>query len=76
MRLTRKGKVCGNLNALTKRFLTFYLLHIFVPDWSFKPSHVFMLYVQSLARMNKKDSWLFWWTLYLTVSSLGRCNRC
>lgn len=24
--------------------------------------------LQSLARMNKKDSWLFWWTLYLTVS--------
>nr|DAD33016.1 TPA_asm: hypothetical protein HUJ06_011867 [Nelumbo nucifera] len=23
---------------------------------------------ESLARMNKKDSWLFWWTLYLTVS--------
>ncbi|KAG4396605.1 hypothetical protein GLYMA_19G227600v4 [Glycine max] len=22
---------------------------------------------QSLARMNKKDSWLFWWTLYLTA---------
>ncbi|KAL9305534.1 Golgi apparatus membrane protein-like protein ECHIDNA [Arabidopsis thaliana] len=22
----------------------------------------------SLARMNKKDSWLFWWTLYLAVS--------
>ncbi|KAF5946875.1 hypothetical protein HYC85_017103 [Camellia sinensis] len=21
----------------------------------------------SLARMNKKDSWLFWWTLYLTA---------
>jgi len=25
---------------------------------------------ESLARMNKKDSWLFWWTLYLTVSDL------
>ncbi|CAM0881146.1 unnamed protein product [Alopecurus aequalis] len=25
---------------------------------------------QSLARMNKKDSWLFWWTLYLTVITL------
>lgn len=24
--------------------------------------------MQSMARMNKKDSWLFWWTLYLTVS--------
>lgn len=24
--------------------------------------------LQSLARMNKKDSWLFWWTLYLAVS--------
>ncbi|KAK6787890.1 hypothetical protein RDI58_016415 [Solanum bulbocastanum] len=23
---------------------------------------------ESMARMNKKDSWLFWWTLYLTVS--------
>lgn len=23
---------------------------------------------QSLSRINKKDSWLFWWTLYLTVS--------
>ncbi|WZZ79867.1 hypothetical protein YC2023_100439 [Brassica napus] len=23
---------------------------------------------ESLARMNKKDSWLFWWTLYLAVS--------
>ncbi|PWA55635.1 hypothetical protein CTI12_AA424020 [Artemisia annua] len=22
---------------------------------------------ESLARMNKKDSWLFWWTLYLTA---------
>ncbi|MCL7041174.1 hypothetical protein MKW94_016017 [Papaver nudicaule] len=22
---------------------------------------------ESLSRMNKKDSWLFWWTLYLTV---------
>nr|CAB3464021.1 unnamed protein product [Digitaria exilis] len=25
---------------------------------------------ESLARMNKKDSWLFWWTLYLTVSDI------
>lgn len=25
-------------------------------------------WMQSMARMNKKDSWLFWWTLYLTVS--------
>jgi len=25
---------------------------------------------ESLARMNKKDSWLFWWTLYLTVSNV------
>lgn len=24
---------------------------------------------QSSARMNRKDSWLFWWTLYLNVSS-------
>ncbi|KAF2304790.1 hypothetical protein GH714_037986 [Hevea brasiliensis] len=24
---------------------------------------------QSLARMNKKDSWLFWWTLYLTAAA-------
>ncbi|XP_042992377.1 uncharacterized protein LOC122318804 isoform X3 [Carya illinoinensis] len=24
---------------------------------------------ESLARMNKKDSWLFWWTLYLTMLS-------
>ncbi|CAL9149867.1 unnamed protein product [Musa hybrid cultivar] len=24
---------------------------------------------ESLARMNKKDSWLFWWTLYLTAVS-------
>ncbi|XP_050273755.1 Golgi apparatus membrane protein-like protein ECHIDNA [Quercus robur] len=23
---------------------------------------------ESLARMNKKDSWLFWWTLYLTAA--------
>ncbi|KAI3445445.1 hypothetical protein Pfo_002110, partial [Paulownia fortunei] len=23
--------------------------------------------ILSLARMNKKDSWLFWWTLYLTA---------
>uniref|UniRef100_A0A7N0TFE6 Golgi apparatus membrane protein TVP23 n=1 Tax=Kalanchoe fedtschenkoi TaxID=63787 RepID=A0A7N0TFE6_KALFE len=23
---------------------------------------------QSLARLNKKDSWLFWWTLYLTAA--------
>ncbi|XP_055831534.1 Golgi apparatus membrane protein-like protein ECHIDNA [Solanum dulcamara] len=22
---------------------------------------------ESMARMNKKDSWLFWWTLYLTA---------
>ncbi|KAJ6306042.1 hypothetical protein OIU78_021383 [Salix suchowensis] len=22
---------------------------------------------ESLARMNKKDSWLFWWTLYITA---------
>ncbi|KAL1809494.1 hypothetical protein DCAR_0729042 [Daucus carota subsp. sativus] len=22
---------------------------------------------ESLARMNKKDSWLFWWTIYLTA---------
>ncbi|CAI0551965.1 unnamed protein product, partial [Linum tenue] len=22
---------------------------------------------ESLARMNKKDAWLFWWTLYLTA---------
>ncbi|XP_043708009.1 Golgi apparatus membrane protein-like protein ECHIDNA isoform X3 [Telopea speciosissima] len=22
---------------------------------------------ESLSRMNKKDSWLFWWTLYLTM---------
>uniref|UniRef100_A0A2C9VC16 Golgi apparatus membrane protein TVP23 n=1 Tax=Manihot esculenta TaxID=3983 RepID=A0A2C9VC16_MANES len=22
---------------------------------------------ESLARLNKKDSWLFWWTLYLTA---------
>ncbi|CAN6467250.1 unnamed protein product [Victoria cruziana] len=22
---------------------------------------------ESLTRMNKKDAWLFWWTLYLTV---------
>ena len=27
-----------------------------------------LLLIQSLARMNKKDSWLFWWTLYLAVS--------
>lgn len=26
--------------------------------------------LQSLARMNKKDSWLFWWTLYLAVSDV------
>nr|POF08097.1 golgi apparatus membrane protein-like protein echidna [Quercus suber] len=26
---------------------------------------------ESLARMNKKDSWLFWWTLYLTAASLA-----
>ncbi|CAI0459573.1 unnamed protein product [Linum tenue] len=25
---------------------------------------------QSLARMNKKDAWLFWWTLYLTVQAV------
>uniref|UniRef100_A0ACD5VRF3 Uncharacterized protein n=2 Tax=Avena sativa TaxID=4498 RepID=A0ACD5VRF3_AVESA len=25
---------------------------------------------QSLARMNKKDSWFFWWTLYLAVSDV------
>ncbi|KAJ8623461.1 hypothetical protein MRB53_031990 [Persea americana] len=25
---------------------------------------------ESLARMNKKDSWIFWWTLYLAVSTL------
>ncbi|KAM3401132.1 hypothetical protein ACQJBY_005736 [Aegilops geniculata] len=24
---------------------------------------------ESLARMNKKDSWLFWWTLYLNVNA-------
>ncbi|XP_058213908.1 Golgi apparatus membrane protein-like protein ECHIDNA isoform X2 [Rhododendron vialii] len=24
---------------------------------------------ESLARMNKKDSWLFWWTLYLTAGA-------
>ncbi|WCJ22363.1 Golgi apparatus membrane protein tvp23 [Euphorbia peplus] len=24
---------------------------------------------ESLARMNKKDSWLFWWTLYLTAAA-------
>ncbi|KAK1664668.1 hypothetical protein QYE76_052827 [Lolium multiflorum] len=24
---------------------------------------------QSLARMNKKDSWLFWWTLYLAAAA-------
>ncbi|EEF47218.1 Protein FAM18B, putative [Ricinus communis] len=24
---------------------------------------------QSLARMNKKDSWLFWWTLYLNAAA-------
>ncbi|KAF5454207.1 hypothetical protein F2P56_023890 [Juglans regia] len=24
---------------------------------------------ESLARMNKKDSWLFWWTLYLAMLS-------
>ncbi|XP_021889561.1 Golgi apparatus membrane protein-like protein ECHIDNA isoform X1 [Carica papaya] len=24
---------------------------------------------QSLARINKKDSWLFWWTLYLTAAA-------
>lgn len=25
--------------------------------------------MQSLARINQKDSWLFWWTLYLNVSN-------
>ncbi|CAM8894634.1 unnamed protein product [Rhodiola kirilowii] len=24
---------------------------------------------ESLARMNKKDSWLFWWTIYLTAAA-------
>ncbi|CAA6653878.1 unnamed protein product [Spirodela intermedia] len=24
---------------------------------------------ESLSRMNKKDSWLFWWTLYLTAAA-------
>uniref|UniRef100_A0A0D3G3I2 Golgi apparatus membrane protein TVP23 n=1 Tax=Oryza barthii TaxID=65489 RepID=A0A0D3G3I2_9ORYZ len=24
---------------------------------------------EALARMNKKDSWLFWWTLYLTAAA-------
>ncbi|KAK9673367.1 hypothetical protein RND81_12G163100 [Saponaria officinalis] len=24
---------------------------------------------ESLARMNKKDSWLFWWSLYLTAAA-------
>ncbi|KAG5525491.1 hypothetical protein RHGRI_031966 [Rhododendron griersonianum] len=24
---------------------------------------------ESMARMNKKDSWLFWWTLYLTAAA-------
>ncbi|KAL9348006.1 hypothetical protein Peur_059372 [Populus x canadensis] len=24
-------------------------------------------YISSLARLNKKDSWLFWWTLFLNV---------
>lgn len=33
-------------------------------------SHLMLFRVQSLARMNKKDSWLFWWTIYLTVSNL------
>lgn len=27
--------------------------------------------IQSLARMNKKDSWLFWWSVYLTVSKVA-----
>ncbi|KAL5227533.1 hypothetical protein ABZP36_015798 [Zizania latifolia] len=27
------------------------------------------VFLQSLARMNKKDSWLFWWTLYLTAAA-------
>ncbi|WZZ56939.1 hypothetical protein YC2023_057046 [Brassica napus] len=28
-----------------------------------------LLVLHSLARMNKKDSWLFWWTLYLAAAA-------
>ncbi|KAI3919827.1 hypothetical protein MKW98_001083 [Papaver atlanticum] len=31
--------------------------------------------ILSLSRMNKKDSWLFWWTLYLTVHYIAVLRR-
>ncbi|KAG5525490.1 hypothetical protein RHGRI_031966 [Rhododendron griersonianum] len=36
-----------------------------------KYSSCFLCYFffSSMARMNKKDSWLFWWTLYLTAAA-------
>lgn len=47
---------------------SFFLLRSF--SCHYQTSYFIFLLMQSLARMNKKDSWLFWWTLYLTVSLL------
>ncbi|CAH8357848.1 unnamed protein product [Eruca vesicaria subsp. sativa] len=54
----------------TLSFLLYSLSKIILT--SFLPFSNFLLRLcvyQSLARMNKKDSWLFWWTLYLAAAA-------
>jgi hypothetical protein len=70
MRLMMRAIVCGCLSVLMNRFIFLFspLLCSFVATAHLKTEVVVLL--QSLARMNKKDSWLFWWTLYLTVSDI------
>ena len=70
MRSMMKAIACGCLNASMNRFTFVFLSFLcsFVVTAYHKTEVAVLL--QSLARMNKKDSWLFWWTLYLTVSDV------
>lgn len=54
----------GSLSVLIKRCSLFFYFFVIVSNLKYN----MLFHVQSLSRMNKKDSWLFWWTIYLSVS--------